>query len=199
MSLLTFARLHMPLARPSILALLLLAVSVTGCANRPPHRTEELQAAYTGPYRLDSGDQVRLTVFGQDDLTRVYPVDVGGGITMPLIGGVPARGRTTDDLARDVAVRLSRNYVRNPDVSVEVQTYRPFFVLGEVQRAGQFPYVSGMTAQTAIAIAGGYTYRADRRGVTITRQLGDRMIRGYAPLETPIMPGDTINVDERLF
>lgn len=185
--------------RLRLIAVLALAVFVTGCANRPQHRTEELQAALTGPYLLDSGDQVRVTVFGQEDLTRVYPVDVGGGITMPLIGPVPARGKTPDALAGDIGARLARNFIRNPDVSVEVQTYRPFFVLGEVQRAGQYPYVSGMTAQTAIAIAGGHTYRADQRGVTITRQFGDRLIRGYAPLETPILPGDTIDVDERFF
>lgn len=176
-----------------------MALVLAGCANKPKHSVAELQAAYSGPYRLDSGDQVRVSVFGQPDLTRIYPIDVGGNITMPLIGTVPARNRTPNHLASDIKFRLSQNYLRKPDVSVEVQTYRPFFVLGEVQRAGQFPYVSGMTVQTAIAIAGGYTYRADRDGVTLTRQGDNKLIRGYAPNDVPIMPGDTIYVDERLF
>ncbi|VAW19068.1 Capsule polysaccharide export protein [hydrothermal vent metagenome] len=175
------------------------AATIAGCAQQPKRHLADIPAAYTGPYRLDSGDQVRVTVFGQADLTRVYPVDVSGNITMPLIGAVPARGRTPVALSAGIAGRLAKNYVRNPDVSVEVQTYRPFFVLGEVQRAGQFPYVSGMTVQTAIAIAGGYTYRADQRGVTITRQGQNKPIRGYAPNDVAIMPGDTIYVDERYF
>ena len=178
---------------------LLLAVVVSGCANRPRHNLADIPAAYSGPYRLDSGDQVRVTVFGQTDLTRVYPIDVSGNITMPLIGSVQARGGTPSQLSAAIAGRLAQNYVRNPDVSVEVQTYRPFFVLGEVQRAGQFPYVSGMTVQTAIAIAGGYTYRANQEGVTITRQGRTELIRGLAPNDAPVMPGDTIYVDERLF
>lgn len=177
----------------------LTAALLAGCASRPQYGVTELQAAHSGPYRLDAGDQLRVTVFGQTDLSRVYPVDVGGNITMPLIGAVPARGRTTDMLAADISARLAANYLRHPDVTVEVQAYRPFFVLGEVQRAGQFPYVSGMTVQTAIAIAGGYTYRADREGVTITRQGHGKLIRGYAPNDVPVMPGDTIYVDERLF
>lgn len=183
----------------SLLIATVLAVALGGCANKPNHRSAELQAAYAGPYSLDSGDQVRVTVFGQTDLTRVYPVDVGGNITMPLIGTVAARGLTPKSLAANVAGKLAREHLRNPDVSVEVQTYRPFFVLGEVKRAGQFPYVSGMTVQTAIAIAGGYTYRANQEGVTITRQRRDKLIRGFASNDVPIMPGDTINVDERAF
>lgn len=185
--------------RLPMLAVLALGVLLAGCASRPPDLVEEFQAAQAGPYRLDSGDQVRVTVFGQEDLSRVYPVNATGSITMPLIGAVPARGRTPDELGAEIAARLGRNFLRNPDVSAEVETHRPFFILGEVQRAGQYPFVSGMTAQTAIAIAGGYTYRADRRGVVLTRRSGDRLVRGGAPNEVPIMPGDTIHVDERLF
>jgi len=181
------------------LVVILLVSALTACAKQPAPRLADISTAYSGPYRLDSGDQVRVTVFGQIDLSRIYPVDVSGNITMPLIGSVPARGRTPVALSAGISSRLARNYVRNPDVSVEVQTYRPFFVLGEVQRAGQFPYVSGMTVQTAIAIAGGYTYRADQRGVIITRQGQEKPIRGYASNDGPVMPGDTIYVEERFF
>jgi len=182
-----------------VLVAILLASVLTACAKQPQPQLADISTAYTGPYRLDSGDQVRVTVFGQADLSRIYPIDVSGNITMPLIGSVPARGRTPVALSAGISGRLAKNYVRNPDVSVEVQTYRPFFVLGEVQRAGQFPYVSGMTVQTAIAIAGGYTYRADRRGVIITRAGQDKPIRGYASNDGPVMPGDTIYVEERYF
>lgn len=178
---------------------ILIATVLSGCARQPTANLADITTAYSGPYRLDSGDQIRVTVFGQADLSRVYPIDVSGNITMPLIGSVPARGRTPVALSAGISGRLARNYVRNPDVSVEVQIYRPFFVLGEVQRAGQFPYVSGMTVQTAIAIAGGYTYRADQRGVVITRRGQDTPIRGYAANDELVMPGDTIYVDERYF
>ncbi|ODA68559.1 Polysaccharide biosynthesis/export protein [Methyloligella halotolerans] len=104
-------------------------------------------------YRLDSGDELRIVVFGQQNLSRVYAVDGSGYISMPLLGSIRARGLTTRQLAGVIERDLGAEYVKNPKVSVEVQTYRPFYILGEVQRAGKYPYVSGMTVEEAVATA----------------------------------------------
>jgi polysaccharide export outer membrane protein len=106
-------------------------------------------------YTLDSGDKLRVVVFGQDGITNSYTVDAGGNINLPLVGIVPARGYGTQQLSQMVAERLKQGYVREPHVSVEVEAYRPFFILGEVTNPGQYPYVANMTAETAVAIAGG--------------------------------------------
>jgi polysaccharide export outer membrane protein len=150
-------------------------------------------------YRLDSGDKLRVTVFGQTDLTAEYSVDGSGRVTLPLIDPVPARGQTTQEFARGLEDALRQKLLRNPSVSVEVTLYRPFFILGEVNHPGQYPYVNGLTVNTAAAIAGGYTYRASMAGVTITRRLDGGMLEGAASLDAPILPGDTIMVAERLF
>ncbi len=121
------------------------------------------------PYTLDSGDRLRIVVFGQDGITNSYTVDAGGNITMPLVGSVTARGFTTAQLAQTIGERLKQGYVREPHVTVEVETYRPFFILGEVTNPGQYPYVANMTAETAIAIAGGFGPRANKSKVEITR------------------------------
>src|SRR5690606_524525 len=104
------------------------------------------------PYQLDSGDSVRVIVFGQADLTNTYVVDQGGQISMPLIGSVPARGQTTAAIEQTIAARLRDGFLRNPDVSVEVDRYRPVFVMGEVGAAGQYAFLPGMTVQQAIAV-----------------------------------------------
>ena len=105
-----------------------------------------------GPYTLDSGDKLRIVVFGQDTLSNNYTVDAQGHINMPLIGSVPARGSTTAQLSAAIASRLKQSFIRDPSVAVDVETYRPFFVLGEVTYPGQYPYVPHMTAEKAIAI-----------------------------------------------
>lgn len=151
------------------------------------------------PYELNSGDRLRIGVFGQENLSRDYAVDGGGFISMPLIGAVEARGLTTFDLENRIAGKLKAKYVKDPKVTVEVQTYRPFFVLGEVRRPGQFPYVNGMTVQTAIAIAGGYTERAKKRSVQMTRRVRGTAVERTVPPTYPVRPGDTINVRERFF
>lgn len=150
-------------------------------------------------YRLDSGDSLRVVVFGQENLSRTYAVDGGGFISMPLIGAVSTRGMTTFQLEEKIASRLKTKYVKDPKVTVEVETYRPFFILGEVQSPGQFPYVNGMTVQTAVAIAGGYTERARESKVKITRQANGRTVKFKAGREFRIQPGDTIYVTERFF
>jgi polysaccharide export outer membrane protein len=151
------------------------------------------------PYTLDSGDRLRIVVFGQDGLSNTYIVDVSGKITMPLIGAVPARGCTTTQLARAIADRLRNGYVREPHVAIEVETYRPFFILGEVLAPGQYPYVPNMTIETAVAIAGGFTPRAYRYDFVISRSSTGVTSRQKVPLIAPVRPGDTITVSERWF
>jgi polysaccharide biosynthesis/export protein len=156
-------------------------------------------AGLGGYYTLDSGDRLRVVVFGQDGLTNSYSVDASGYIDMPLIGAVAARGLTTDQLASRIGEKLRDGYVREPHVAVEIESYRPFFILGEVTAPGQYPYVANMTAETAVAIAGGFTARASRKSVVLNRNYYGRAMRIAVPLTFPLRPGDTINVQERWF
>jgi len=152
-----------------------------------------------GTYRLDSGDRVRVIVFGQDNLSRVYSVDSSGSVSLPLIGPVRARGLTPFQLSTDIAAELRRKYIKDPKVSVEVEAYRPFFILGEVRRPGQYPYVNAMTVEAAVAIGEGYTERAKKRMVRLTRKFGGVMSTVMVPTDYPVQPGDTIYVLERFF
>lgn len=152
-----------------------------------------------GPYTLDSGDRLRIVVFGQDTLSNNYTVDAQGHINMPLIGSVPARGSTTAQLSAAINSRLRQSFIRDPSVAVDVETYRPFFVLGEVTFPGQYPYVPNMTVENAVAIAGGFTPRAYKDKVRVTRQVQGSEARYELPLRMPVRPGDTITVTERWF
>jgi len=146
-------------------------------------------------YHLDAGDKLRVVVYGQEGLTNTYAIDAAGAITMPLIGSVPARGMTPAGLASAISARLRNGFIREPSVAVEIETYRPFFILGEVAAPGQYPYVPNMGVESAVAIAGGFSPRARRDAVTLTHH-ADRII---VPLGTPIAPGDTVFVGERWF
>ena len=151
------------------------------------------------PYTLDSGDRLRVVVFGQDGLTNSFVLDASGNIDMPLIGTVAARGLTTDQLAARISDLLRNGYVRDPHVAVEVEAYRPFFILGEVAQPGQYPYVANMTVETAVAIAGGFGPRGYKRAVVISRNYGGQTIQFQTPITAPVQPGDTIRVQERWF
>lgn len=167
-----------------------------------PGRAYASAAPYVaaGPsYALDAGDKLRVTVFGQEGLTNSYTIDAGGNINMPLIGTLPARGLTTQQLAGLITQRLKGGYVRDPSVSVEIELYRPFFILGEVTTPGQYPYVANLTVEGAVAIAGGFSARANKRTAELTRSTGPQQFRSEVPLNTPIKPGDTIVVKERWF
>lgn len=149
------------------------------------------------PYILDTGDKLRIFIYGQPNLSRLYVVDQIGNIAVPLIGSVRARGRTTVDLERSIAAKLGREFVKDPQVTVDVAQNRPFFILGEVRLPGQYPYVSGMTVETAVAIGGGYTERASQRSFRITRRLGPLVDQIEAPADYTLQPGDTVYVFER--
>lgn len=156
-------------------------------------------AAQAEPYRLNAGDRLRIVVYGQEGLTNTYAVDAGGSITMPLIGAVRARGLTPTGLAAAVTSRLKNGYLREPYVAVEVETYRPFFILGEVAAPGQYPYVPNMTVESAVAIAGGFTPRALRSSIKLTRMGETGTAQAVVPPGTLLKPGDTVVVAERWF
>ena len=150
-------------------------------------------------YRLDAGDKLRVVVYGQEGLTNTYAIDAGGSITMPLIGPVPARGRTPAGLASQITAKLRNGYIREPSVAVEIEAYRPFFILGEVAAPGQYPYVPNMSIESAVAIAGGFSPRARRDRVTLTHIDNSGSSRTVVPLGTALGPGDTVLVGERWF
>jgi polysaccharide export outer membrane protein len=150
------------------------------------------------PYILDTGDKLRIFVYGQPSLSRLYTVSQIGDIAVPLIGSVRARGRTTHEVEHVIRDRLATEFVRDPQVTVDVAQNRPFFILGEVKLPGQYPYVSGMTVETAVAIAGGYTPRASERTFRITRRLNNGLVDQIeAPSDYTLLPGDTVYVFER--
>jgi polysaccharide export outer membrane protein len=147
-------------------------------------------------YKLDAGDRVRVVVAGKDDLSGSYEVKAGGAIEIPSLGMVSARGLSTVQLSGAIARRLKQNKVRDAHVAVQVETFRPFTIRGGVANPGQYPYVNNMTAETAIAIAGGLKAGADKSAVTITGSVQGGAARGPASLNSPIQPGDTVTVPE---
>lgn len=177
------------------LALLLLLLFLGACAHSGRPATYLVEQS--GPYLLDSGDVLRISVYGDPNLTNTYRVDDSGAISMPLVGAVAARGGTTDALSRKVASALAAGYMRNPNVAVEVAEYRPFFIQGAIGSSGQYPYSYGMTVRAAISAAGGFSDTANRNTATIYRRQGNEMVKGSVELDFPILPGDTIVIAER--
>lgn len=150
-------------------------------------------------YTLGAGDEVRVIVFGQQDLSGKFTVDGGGAISMPLIGNVNAGGKTVREATNAIVAKLKPDYLKNPQVSVEVLNYRPFYILGEVKRPGSYAYVSGMTAVNAVALGGGYTYRARENNIYITRAKDPKREKKKASHDTIVLPGDILEVPERFF
>jgi polysaccharide export outer membrane protein len=181
-----------------ILALALIAPVVAGCSGYRP-APKAFHEATIQPYRLDSGDRLRVTVFEQAGLSNTYSVDQAGYVAFPLIGSVPARGQTIQELESIIAAKLRQGYLRDPDVSIEVERYRSVYIMGEVGQAGQYSYVAGMTVQNAIAVAGGFSPRANQGNVDVTRKINGEVITGRVSISDPILAGDTIYVRERLF
>jgi polysaccharide export outer membrane protein len=150
-------------------------------------------------YTLDSGDRLRILVFGQEGLSNVYAVDADGNVMLPLIGTVPARGLTKEDLAHTITRLLAKTYIREPHVAIEIELYRPFFILGEVTAPGQYPYVAKMTVEQAVAVAGGFAPRAWKGPVEIRRTVNGGIVRIPARPIDLICPGDTLIIAERWF
>lgn len=179
--------------------LLVGAAALAGCGarggNLPP-----LPPLPNAAYRLGPSDQVRLITFGEDALSEIFRVNDAGAIALPLLGSVKAAGMTTDELGVTVAGLLkSRNFMRNPSVSVEITEYRPVFVLGEVTHPGQVTFQPGMTVLSAIAVAGGFTYRAVEDYAGVTRIIDGNSFQGRAPTTAPLAAGDIVTVFERYF
>ena len=177
------------------LLLLALLIPLAGCAlnARPSTYLVEVK----GPYALDTGDVVRVTVYGEPEVTKSYRVDDGGAISLPLVGSINVRGQTTQMAAATVTAALADGYIREPSVAVEIEQYRPFYIQGAVKSAGQFPYVYGMTIRAAISTAGGFSDTADRARAIVYRRQGKEMVKGTVGLDFPIYPGDTIVISER--
>ena len=180
------------------LTCLLLCLVASACS--PGRGLPDLPSAGPTAYRLGSGDVVRLITVGDDSLTGEFRVDDGGKVALPLVGAVPASGRTPDGLAAEIRKALVRgNLYTAPSVSVEVTTYRPIFVLGEVSKPGQYPYQPGMTVVTAAAVAGGFTYRAINDYASVVRIRNGIAVEGKAIRQDFVQPGDVITIFERKF
>lgn len=189
---------HLLARLAGLFALFALCATVTACSGyrQPPAAFHEVLMM---PYQVDSGDRLRITVFDQADLSNVYEVDQSGRIDFPLIGQVAARGSTTSQIDAEITKRLGASFLRSPDVAIEIDQYRPFFVMGEVGTPGQYTFVAGMTVQQAVAISGGYTIRANQSYVSITRTINGEIMTGTVVTTDPVRPGDTIHVHQRLF
>jgi polysaccharide biosynthesis/export protein len=186
------------LLRHSRSSLLVIMVALNGCAS-PMLSTDVFQASMNEPYTLASGDRLRIIVFGQDTLSNAYIVDGTGRISFPLIGLVECKGLSTAQLETQIAHRLRNGFLREPRVSVEIEQYRPFFILGEVNQSGQYPYVNGATIQTGVAIAGGFSPRGARSYAEVTRNVNGMPTTASVPITFPLRPGDTVTIKERLF
>ncbi len=179
----------------------LLGSSLAGCAGAapPPLATADAGQGLAG-YRLGAGDRLRITVYNEPTLTGEYNVTPGGTVAFPLIGAIDAQGCTIEVVTQELSHRLAGGYVNDPHVSVEVLNYRPFYILGEVNKPGEYPYAAGLTIEQAVALAGGYTYRANESKAVLRRQTsgaeGTVALRGG---QVPVLPGDTIRIGQRYF
>jgi polysaccharide export outer membrane protein len=177
---------------------LLLAALIAGCAG-PGAGLPALPLGSTA-YHLGPGDQIRIITLGDDQMTGAFRVNDSGAIAMPLLGAVPAAGLSTTELEHAIATDLTRaQLIQTPSVSVEVTTYRPIFVLGEVNHPGEFPYQPGMTVVSAVAVAGGFTYRAVDDRASVVRSIDGAAVEGRATRQTYVQPGDVITIYERRF
>ena len=154
---------------------------------------------YSTDYKLGPGDKVRVTVFNEDDLSGEFQIDGSGYVRLPLIGQVRAGGFSAHQLEGDVEAALEDGYLKSPRVNVEVTTYRPFYIIGEVNKPGEYPYVNNMTVLNAVALAGGYTYRASESEVYVRRNGSKDEAKEPADGTAKILPGDIVRVPERLF
>lgn len=150
-------------------------------------------------YTLGSGDKVRVTVFGEQDLSGEFEISGDGQISLPLIGNLDAGGKSLRELKSAMETALRDGYLKDPKVAIEVMNYRPFYILGEVNEPGSYPYVSGMSVLNAVALGGGFSYRADKEDILIIRGGDESRKPEKATPETVVLPGDIVRVEERFF
>jgi polysaccharide biosynthesis/export protein len=179
-------------------AAILLAVSCTACASSSNLPTLSIDPATTA-YRLGGGDQLKVTVYGEERLTGTFPVNGQGNVAFPLIGEMPAGGKTLSEFEKTLTAALGDGFVNNPSVTVEVANFRPYYILGEISKPGEYPYADGLTVFSAVARAGGFTYRAEQKRIFIRHKTGSGEQLYRLEGNTPVQPGDTIRVGERIF
>jgi polysaccharide biosynthesis/export protein len=185
---------------PALLAavmLILLAACGGGAGDAPRARLID----DASPYTLGPGDKLRITVFGEETLTGEYGVTGAGDVSFPLIGNIPVAGRSIEDVQAELTTRLGSGYIADPRVSAEIITYRPYYILGEVGKPGQYDFAVGLTVEQAVAAAGGFTYRANSRRVFLKRATDTRemLVDLRETPSFPVRPGDTIRIGERFF
>lgn len=185
-------------SRRSFLAMGIVSLCAACAGSGPPRADANLAMPSVQDYRLGPGDRLRISVYGEEELTGEFVVGTTGVVSYPLIGDHPAGGKTVAEFTESLRTALQR-YVLRPSMSVEVLNYRPFFILGEVQNPGTYPYAGGLNVMNAVATAGGFSYRADTRRVFI-KHANEVAEREYALTSTtPVLPGDTVRVAERRF
>lgn len=176
-----------------------LFLALAACATAPSAPPPAADAATATEYVLGTGDKLRLTVFNEPTLSGEFEVNSGGFISVPLIGNIKAQGETAHGLETAITQKLAGGYMRDPRVNIEVLQYRPFYIIGEVAKPGEYPYRNGMNIMSAVAVAGGFTYRANDTTVTI-RRAGQTQDYSYpVTTTTMVLPGDIVRVGERLF
>lgn len=179
-----------------------LAACATSGTGQPQASAETPAASAAAPsdvaYVLGAGDKLRVIVYGEQDLSGEFDVTGTGKVSLPLVGQVQAAGLTLEQFEKEARDKLSQGYLTNPKVSAEVLNYRPFYIMGEVDKPGQYPYTSDMTVLNAVAVAGGYTYRANDDTVYITRGNGSE-VQYPATQQVKVLPGDVVRVPERFF
>jgi polysaccharide biosynthesis/export protein len=193
----------MPLRSTRSVGFILLAL-IALVASSAGHRfaasaQQQLVAPTAGTYLLGPNDRVRVKVYGEPDITGEYEVDTNGQISVPLAGHIGAAGLTTKQLERAIAAALAKGIVRDPRVNVEVALYRPYYILGEVKKSGEYPYRLGLTVIDAVATAGGFTYRANENKVYLRRAGASTEETFSLDNPVPVFPGDNIRVPERYF
>jgi polysaccharide export outer membrane protein len=186
-----------------LFVLFLLATSGIGTRLATPASAQApaptLPSASADKYVLGSNDRIRLKVYGEPDISGEYEIDSGGGVSVPLAGHIKAAGLTTRQLERSIASALSKGIVRDPRVNVEIALYRPYYILGEVKKSGEYPYRLGLTVLDAVASAGGFTYRANENKVYLRRSGGGAEEIYALDAPVPVFPGDNIRIPERYF
>lgn len=189
--------------RPGKILAFLALVGLVGCQSGPSLGTagggEIIAERVVGEYRLGAADQLRITVFGEPELSGEYVLDGTGTVSLPLIGEVTALDLTVREFQRLAESRFADGYLRDPRINAEVMNYRPFYILGEVRQPGEYPYSNGLTVMNAVATAGGFTYRANETYIHIRGADDQQESRVKLDPTTKVLPGDTIRIDERFF
>jgi polysaccharide export outer membrane protein len=191
--------MSLKLTRALLIGLTCSAIGVGGVLAQGTDSAPASATAKLDDYRLGAADKIRVLVYNEPNLSGEFIVNSGGTLSFPLIGDVPAAGRTTDEVRQDIETRLAAGYLRSPQVSIDVLEFRPYFILGEVNKPGDYPYTADLTVSKAVATANGFTYRADEHHVWL-KHAGETKEQKYTiTSDIPLQPGDTIRIGERYF